>query len=93
MILTSQISQSELLISLSLSLSLPFLRPSPFIASLYIILKSTFTCFSIMFSYTIEADDEGLDPEIELEMEAFIDEIEEHLMMRDFDPDLDHSQQ
>lgn len=36
-----------------------------------------------------EADyDDGLDPEIELEMEAFIDEIEEHLMLQDFDPDL-----
>ena len=52
------------------------------------------TAFSIPFSYDIEVEveDEGLDPEIELEMEAFIDEIEEHLMMRDFDPDLDHSQ-
>jgi hypothetical protein len=50
------------------------------------------TPLSIPFSYGIEVDDEGLDPEIELEMEAFIDEIEEHLMMRDFDPDLDHSQ-
>ena len=36
-----------------------------------------------------EADyDDGLDPEIELEMEAFIDEIEEHLMLQDYDPDL-----
>lgn len=35
-----------------------------------------------------EDDYEGLDPDIELEMEAFIDEIEEHLMMQDFDPEL-----
>lgn len=33
---------------------------------------------------------DGLDPDIELEMEAFIDEIEEHLLMQDFDPDLQH---
>ena len=44
-------------------------------------------------SFGIEADDDGLDPDIELEMEAFIEEIEEHLMMRDFDPDLDYTQQ
>ena len=31
---------------------------------------------------------DGLDPEIELEMEAFIEEIEEHLMLQDFDPEL-----
>lgn len=36
----------------------------------------------------IEEDYDGLDPEIELEMEAFIDEIEEHLMLQDFDPEL-----
>ena len=47
---------------------------------------------SVISSFDIEEDDEGLDPEIELEMEAFIEEIEEHLMMRDFDPDLDYSQ-
>ena len=72
-----QINQSELLTSLSLSPSRP--------------------CYTrdllFLFSFNIEADDEGLDPEIELEMEAFIEEIEEHLMMRDFDPELDHSQQ
>ena len=45
-------------------------------------------------SYGIEVDDDdGLDPEIELEMEAFLDEIEHDLMMRDFDPELDHTQQ
>lgn len=33
-------------------------------------------------------DYDGLDPDIELEMEAFIDEIEEHLMLQDFDPEL-----
>ena len=35
-----------------------------------------------------EAEYEGLDPDIELEMEAFIDEIEEHLMLQDFDPEM-----
>lgn len=35
-----------------------------------------------------EDDYEGLDPEIESEMEAFIEEIEEHLMLQDFDPEL-----
>lgn len=34
-----------------------------------------------------EDDYDGLDPDIELEMEAFIDEIEEHLMLQDFDPE------
>lgn len=33
-------------------------------------------------------DEDGLDPDIELEMEAFIDEIEEHLLMQDFDPEI-----
>lgn len=79
--MTLRISQSE---PLSLSLLVLPLSPSSMI--------SFDTLFSIPFSYDIEVDDEGLDPEIELEMEAFIDEIEEHLMMRDFDPDLDHSQ-
>ena len=36
----------------------------------------------------VEDDYDGLDPDIELEMEAFIDEIEEHLMLQDFDPEL-----
>ncbi len=35
-----------------------------------------------------EDEYDGLDPDIELEMEAFIDEIEEHLMLQDFDPEL-----
>lgn len=35
-----------------------------------------------------EDDYDGLDPDIELEMEAFIEEIEEHLMLQDFDPEL-----
>ncbi len=40
-------------------------------------------------SYEVDYDDyDGLDPEIELEMEAFIEEIEEHLMLQDFDPEL-----
>jgi len=34
------------------------------------------------------AEYEGLDLDIELEMEAFIDEIEEHLMLQDFDPEM-----
>ena len=40
--------------------------------------------------YDCPDGDDGLDPDIELEMEAFIDEIEEHLLMQDFDPDLQH---
>ena len=39
--------------------------------------------------YSDDEDDyDGLDPEIEQEMEAFIEEIEEHLMLQDFDPEL-----
>ncbi len=38
--------------------------------------------------YDYPDGDDGLDPDIELEMEAFIEEIEEHLLMQDFDPDL-----
>ena len=34
-------------------------------------------------------DEDGLDPDIELEMEAFIDEMEEHLRMQDFDPEIE----
>ncbi len=40
--------------------------------------------------YDYPDGDDGLDPDIELEMEAFIEEIEEHLLMQDFDPDLEH---
>lgn len=49
----------------------------------------SFDClFRKLGSDSPEVDYEGLDPEIELEMEAFIDEIEEHLMLQDFDPDI-----
>lgn len=36
----------------------------------------------------LQFDTEGMDPEMEEEFEAFIDEIEEHLLMQDFDPDI-----
>ena len=38
----------------------------------------------------MQLDSEGMDPEMEEEFEAFIDEIEEHLLMQDFDPDIPH---
>lgn len=47
------------------------------------------SCFSgLLCSVENEDEYDGLDPEIELEMEAFIEEIEEHLMLQDFDPEL-----
>ena len=40
------------------------------------------------FSYPQEAvDPEAVDPEMQEEFEAFIEEIEEHLMMQEFGPD------
>jgi len=33
-------------------------------------------------------DSEGMDPDMQEEFEAFIDEIEDHLLMQDFDPDV-----
>ena len=36
----------------------------------------------------LQLDTEGMDPDMEEEFEAFIDEIEEHLLMQDFDPDI-----
>lgn len=41
-------------------------------------------------AYECPDGDDGLDPDIELEMEAFIDAIEEHLLMQDFDPEIEH---
>lgn len=69
----------------------PIAPPTPNIYVVYYMI-GCYTVF-VISSFDIEVDDEGLDPEIELEMEAFIEEIEEHLMMRDFDPDLEYSQQ
>lgn len=42
-----------------------------------------------MYDYpAAEFDEDELDLDIELEMEAFIGEIEQHLLMQDFDPDI-----
>lgn len=41
-------------------------------------------CYS---DYDCPDGEDGLDPDIEAEMEAFIEEIEEHLLMQEFDPD------
>ena len=52
-----------------------------------------FFFFSLKSSYLLgelQLDSEGMDPEMEEEFEAFIDEIEEHLLMQDFDPDIPH---
>ena len=48
-------------------------------------LKSSFLPEELQF------DSEGMDPEMEEEFEAFIDEIEEHLLMQDVDPDIPHN--
>ena len=37
-------------------------------------------------------DPEALDPDIQQEFEAFIDEIEEHLMMQEFGPESEEQQ-
>ncbi len=45
--------------------------------------------FPLYCSFVVDVHDyEGLDLEIEQDMEAFIDEIEQHLLMQDFDPEL-----
>lgn len=59
----------------------------PRFVNVFVILFIEFICSSVPAPGD-EDDYEGLDPDIELEMEAFIDEIEEHLMLQDFDPDL-----
>ena len=35
-----------------------------------------------------DVDSQGMDPDMQDEFEAFIDEIEDHLLMQDFDPDV-----
>ena len=39
-----------------------------------------------------DVDPEALDPDIQQEFEAFIDEIEEHLMMQEFGPESEEQQ-
>ena len=57
--------------------------------------SSFIACPSLLDSYAPHegVDPEALDPEIQQEFEAFIEEIEEHLMMQEFGPEPEAEEQ